>query len=198
MKKTYHANIFIVEKDELVSMALKHEIEKAFSGYDITIFTFASIAHCELLINYKPHIVIINSRMNESSTEHGTKKSLMDKIKAVNSRVQMIMLSERESADSAVKALHYGAQDYIVKNEFMFKKLRLSLIQCFTILELRSNMRMQVSLGIAAIVLVFLMFGVALGLRAYVPESYSAPSENYHFSQKPAVNGLQIISSLAE
>jgi DNA-binding NarL/FixJ family response regulator len=171
MKHTDHVTIFIADEDELVNMALRHEIEKAFATHVITILTFSSVSECGLFMKQRPEIVIMDSRLNDSSRDKNG-VTLIDKIKADNPRTQVIMLSVEESIEVAVKALHHGAHDYIVKNEFMFKKLRLSLIQCFTILELRRNMKKQVGLGILTIIIVFLMFGVAVGMRAYAPATF--------------------------
>lgn len=169
MKHKSPITIFIVNDNALTASAIKQEIEQLLLLQPVSISIFSTGEQCELFMKNKPDIAIVDYNLNDEQGNVMTGISTIRKIKAIDSRIQVIMLTRNENADIAVQALQYGAHDYIVKNNYLFKKLKLSLLQCITILELRRSMREQVSLGIMAIVVVFLMFGVAVGLHAYSP-----------------------------
>lgn len=168
MKNTDPVTIFIVDQDELLAMALEHEIEKAFGDRKLDTFRFSSIAACEEALVVKPDVVIIDHSLNKEMPGRKKGVTFIDQLRS-NERIHVIVLTKEENPDVVVSSLHHGVHDYVVKNSYMFKKIRLSLMQCFTILELRRNMRTQVALGIAAIIVVFLMFGVAFSLRTLAP-----------------------------
>ena len=169
MKRKSPITIFIVDDDELMSAALKQEIEQVFLMHPIAVSIFSTGEQCELFMKNKPDLVIVNYDLNGKRDNSINGLETIKRVKSTDPHTQVLMLTRSETVEMATLALQYGIHDYIVKNAMLFEKLKLSLMQCITILELRRNMKEQVNLGIYAIIIVFLMFGVALGLRAYTP-----------------------------
>ena len=69
-------------------------------------------------LNSKPDIVILDLVMPGMS---GTEA--LENIKAFNPNIYVIMLSSQQDIMTAVNLLKHGAFDYIIKDEFAFKKL---------------------------------------------------------------------------
>jgi DNA-binding NarL/FixJ family response regulator len=169
MKRNSTITVFIVDDDELVSAALKHEIEQVLVMHPVSIRIFSSGEQCESFMKHKPDLVIVDYDLEGKKNNSMNGLETIKRVKSIYPRTQVLMLTRGETAEIAVRALQHGVHDYLVKNNLLFEKLRISLMQCITILELRRNMKEQVNLGIYTIIIVFLMFGVALGLHAYAP-----------------------------
>ena len=54
----------------------------------------------------------------------------VDRIKEISPETVVIMISDEEDMESALKALRYGAYDYVMKDRFAFAHIEASVKKC--------------------------------------------------------------------
>lgn len=168
MKQADTINLFIINDDQLLINALSDEIRNVFAFYNIAVTSFNSGEDCSAFMKNKfsPDIVIVDQDLTKSAI---SSFALVDLIKTVNPEAESIMLSGEDNTEVSTKALEHGVHDYIVKNDFLFKKIRITMLQCIKVVQLRKNMKKQVNLGVLSLIVIFLMFSVVTGAHYYVP-----------------------------
>jgi two-component system OmpR family response regulator len=72
----------------------------------------------------RPDIVILDYQLNgiDRDAMHGI--DTLDRIKAFDPTIPVIMLSGQDSIDVAVNCMHHKAYDYVVKSETAFVRLK--------------------------------------------------------------------------
>jgi two-component system, OmpR family, response regulator len=55
----------------------------------------------------------------------------LDKIKAVNPDIPVVMLSSQDKIDVAINCMHHKASDYVVKSETAFLRLQKTITTIF-------------------------------------------------------------------
>lgn len=101
--------IFIVEDDPFYGRLLKHHLSLN-PDYEVELFT--SGKDCLQALYRKPDVVSIDYGLPDM--DGGT---LLNKIRAVNSSVPLIIISGQEDIATAVDLLKKGARDYLVKDD---------------------------------------------------------------------------------
>lgn len=177
MKQADTINLFIINDDQLLIDALADEIHNVFAFYNITITSFNSGEDCSAFMKSKfsPDIVIVDQNLTKSAI---SSFALVDLVKTVNRNAETIMLAGDDNTEVSIKALEHGVHDYIVKNDFLFKKIRITMLQCIKVVQLRKNMKKQVSLGVLSLIVIFLMFSFIISAHYYVPATVDVSSTN--------------------
>lgn len=121
MKNESKIKIFLVDDDELFLKSL--EIEFLQHG-DFTIETFVTGEQCLEHISSNPDVVILDYLLDgvDKNAMDGIKT--LDKIKAANPGIPVIMLSAQDKIEVAVDCMHHDAYDYVVKSETAFLRLQ--------------------------------------------------------------------------
>lgn len=101
--------IFIVEDDPWYAQILKHHLSMN-PDYEITIFSNGK--SCLEQLHQKPNAITIDFHLPDMTGE-----KLIDKIKAVNNQIPLIVISGQEEISVAVELLKKGISDYIIKND---------------------------------------------------------------------------------
>ncbi|MBC7863356.1 MAG: response regulator [Bacteroidia bacterium] len=87
-------NIFIVEDNKVFTMALKTDIETAFSHLPLTIHTFEAGETCmEKFKEIKPEVVILDYHLNGKYYDAIDGIKVLDWIKKENTESNVIMLT---------------------------------------------------------------------------------------------------------
>lgn len=121
MKNEGKVKLFLVDDDKVFLKAL--EIE--FSHHaDFEIKTFASGELCIKHISEVPDVVVLDYYLDGINKNAMNGIETLDKIKAMNKDIPVIMLSSQDKIDIAVNCMHHGAIDYIVKSETAFVRLQ--------------------------------------------------------------------------
>lgn len=140
MKQNKNTTIFIVEDNKLFSMALKAEIENAFSKKSIKIESFETGETCMLKFKEEtPQIVITDYHLNSKYPDAVDGIKLLDLIKRENPEIYVVMLTSEDDINIALKSFHHGATDYVVKTETKFKKIHYSLANIFNIIDAKKE-----------------------------------------------------------
>jgi two-component system, OmpR family, response regulator len=113
--------IFLVDDD---SMYLKL-LEIEFHQYEnFTIETYPTGEQCIKNLSHKPDLIILDYHLNGIDKNAMNGIETLDKIKARNPAIQVIMLSSQDKIEVAINCMHHKAFDYIVKSETAYIKLK--------------------------------------------------------------------------
>jgi two-component system, OmpR family, response regulator len=120
--------LFLVDDDALFLKAL--EIEFSLNT-DSEIQTFSTGEDCLAAISQNPDVIILDYYLNSIDKNAINGLETLDRIKAVNPELPVIMLSSQDSIDVAVNCMKHHAFDYIVKSETAFLRLQKAITTLF-------------------------------------------------------------------
>ena len=113
--------LFLVDDDVLYLRLLEIDFVQQ------TDFAFESYATGELCVknlSHKPDVIILDYRLDSVEKNAMNGIETLDKIKAFNPNIPVIMLSSQDKIDVAINCMHHKAFDYIVKSETAFMRLQ--------------------------------------------------------------------------
>lgn len=113
--------LFLVD-DDAVYLKLM-EIEFLQHG-DFDIETYPTGEICLENLSHNPDVIILDYYLDgiDKNAMNGIKT--LDKIKAANPNIPVVMLSSQDKIDIAISCMHHGAFDYVVKSETAFMRLQ--------------------------------------------------------------------------
>jgi two-component system, OmpR family, response regulator len=120
--------LFLVDDDALYLKSL--EIEFA-QNTESTIRTFATGEQCLKNLSFNPDVIILDYHLNGIQKNAINGLDALDKIKAINSQIPVIMLSSQDKIEVAVNCMKHQAFDYIVKSETAFIRLQKAITTIF-------------------------------------------------------------------
>jgi len=121
VKNENNIKLFLVDDDALFLKSL--EIE--FMEYaNFTIETYATGELCIAHLANNPDIIILDYQLDGVDETAMNGIETLDKIKAFNQDIPVVMLSSQDKIDVAVKCMHHKAFDYVVKSETAFLRLQ--------------------------------------------------------------------------
>jgi len=121
--------IFLVDDDALFLKLLEHEFLK---HGDFTIDAFATGELCLQHLAQNPDIIILDYHLDGMDKNAMNGIATLDKIKAFNSDIQVIMLSSQDKIEVAIECMHHRAFDYVVKSETAFMRLQKIITSIFS------------------------------------------------------------------
>lgn len=161
-------NIFIVDDNKIYSLALKADIENAFEGMPIVIHLFETGEKCmEIFMEIRPQVVILDYNLNNKYPDAANGIKVLDWIKKENKETNVIMLTNDDNIDIALKSFHQGASDYIVKTETQFKKINYSLLNLFKMMEANSYATKYKHLFIGILLCTALLAGAVIAIQVF-------------------------------
>ena len=113
--------IFLVD-DDLIYLKLLG-IELLEQG-DFDIETYATGELCLENLSHAPDVIVLDYYLDGIDKTAMNGIETLDKIKAVNPEIAVIMLSGQDSIDIAINCMHHKAFDYVVKSETAFIRLK--------------------------------------------------------------------------
>jgi len=113
--------IFLVDDDSVYLKLL--EIELLSQG-DFDIETYATGELCLENLSHSPDVIVLDYYLDGIQKNAMTGIETLDKIKAVNPEIAVIVLSGQDSIDIAISCMHHKAFDYVVKSETAFLRLK--------------------------------------------------------------------------
>lgn len=171
MKNENGIQICIVDDDKMMATALKKELEETFKTFGVQVTTFETGELCQDAIrkNRIPDVAIVDYHLDSKYRDAMNGMKTIDMIKKESPDTDVIMFTSEENADIAVRAMHHGAHDYLVKNDHMFRKLNLSIYQCIKLKNLRKEVKKQRTMTTIAVVLVSLIVGAVAAIQIFAP-----------------------------
>jgi DNA-binding NtrC family response regulator len=113
--------LFLVDDDAVFLKSLEIDF---LGRADFIIETFATGELCMANLSHDPDVIILDYFLDgiEATAMNGIET--LDKIKAFNPDIPVVMLSSQDKIDVAVDCMHHRAFDYVVKSETAFVRLQ--------------------------------------------------------------------------
>ena len=113
--------LFLVDDDAIYLKLM--EIEFLQHG-DFDIETYPTGEQCLENLSHKPDVIILDYYLDGVDANAMNGIESLDKIKAENPNIPVVMLSSQDKIDIAISCMHHGAYDYVVKSETAFVRLQ--------------------------------------------------------------------------
>jgi two-component system, OmpR family, response regulator len=113
--------LFLVDDDAVFLKLLKIEL---MENADFAIETFATGEHCMESLSHTPDVIILDYHLDGIDENAMNGLVTLDKIKAFNPDIPVVMLSSQDKIDVAINCMHHRAFDYVVKSETAFIRLQ--------------------------------------------------------------------------
>lgn len=129
--------LFLVDDDAVFLKSLEIDfIQKA----DFEITTFSTGELCLKSISQAPDVIILDYQLDGIVKNAMNGMETLDKIKAINPDIPVIMLSSQDKIEVAVDCLHHRAYDYVVKSETAFFRLQKIINSIFEYNKIRKEL----------------------------------------------------------
>ena len=119
--KNEKIKLFLVDDDAVFLKSLEIEF---LQHADFTIETFATGELCMKNLSHNPDVIILDYYLDGIDKNAMNGLETLDKIKAFNPDIPVVMLSSQDKIDVAVNCMHHRAFDYVVKSETAFVRLQ--------------------------------------------------------------------------
>lgn len=129
MKNENKIKIFLVDDDALYLKSLEIEF---LAHADFVIETYATGELCLKNLSHNPDVIVLDYYLDGIDATAMNGLETLDKIKAKNPDIPVIMLSSQDKIDVAIKCMHHRAFDYVVKSETAFMRLQKIITSIFT------------------------------------------------------------------
>ena len=120
--------LFLVDDDALFLKSLEIEF---LQQSDFTVETFATGELLMEHLSYSPDVVILDYHLDGIDKYAMNGIETLDKIKAFDPDIPVVMLSSQDNIDVAVNCMHHRAFDYVVKSETAFMRLQKIITMVF-------------------------------------------------------------------
>ena len=121
MKNENKIKLFLVDDDALYLKSLEIEF---LQHADFAIETFATGELCVANLSGGPDVIILDYLLDGVDKNAMNGIETLDKIKAFNPDIPVVMLSAQDKIDVAISCIHHRAFDYVVKSETAFLRLQ--------------------------------------------------------------------------
>ena len=113
--------LFLVDDDAVFLKALEIEF---LQHADFELETYSTGELCVSNLSHGPDVIILDYQLD--GIQKGAMNGLdtLDRIKAYNQDIPVIMLSSQDKIQVAVDCMHHRAFDYVVKSETAFVRLQ--------------------------------------------------------------------------
>ena len=137
MKSENRIKLFLVDDDVVFLKSLEIEFRES-GNFDIE--TYATGERCIEHLANKPDVIILDYLLDgtDKSAMHGI--ATLDKIKAFDPDIPVIMLSAQDKIDVAVNCMHHKAFDYVVKSETAFLRLQKIITSVFHLRKIEKEL----------------------------------------------------------
>ena len=120
--------IFLVDDDALFLKSLEIEF---LDNADFTVETYPTGELCIANLSHNPDIIILDYQLDGIVKNAMNGLETLDKIKAFNPEIPVIMLSSQDKIEVAINCMHHNAFDYVVKSETAFVRLKKIITSIF-------------------------------------------------------------------
>ena len=118
---SYKIKLFLVDDDAVYLKSL--EID--FLQHEVfAIETYATGELCMENLSHNPDVIILDYHLDGIDKNAMNGIETLDKIKAFNPDISVVMLSSQDKIEVAVNCMHHRAFDYVVKSETAFMRLQ--------------------------------------------------------------------------
>lgn len=142
MNKKNKIKLFLVDDDVLFLKSLEIDF---LQHADFDIETYVTGELCIANLTHHPDIIILDYLLDGVDKNAMNGIETLDKIKAFNPDIPVIILSAQDKIEVAINCMHHKATDYVVKSETAFLRLQkiITTVMRFNKLEKELNWYME-------------------------------------------------------
>jgi DNA-binding NtrC family response regulator len=130
--------LFLVDDDAVFLKLLQIQfLEHA----DFVIETYPTGELCIENLMHAPDVIILDYHLDGIDKNAMNGIETLDKIKAFNADIIVVMLSSQDKIEVAINCMHHQAFDYVVKSETAFLKLQKIITNIFKYKKLEKTLR---------------------------------------------------------
>jgi two-component system OmpR family response regulator len=129
--------LFLVDDDALFLRSLEIEF---LQHADFTIETYATGELCIGSLSNTPDVIILDYHLDGIDTHAMNGMDTLDRIKAYDPDIPVVMLSSQDKIEVAVNCMHHKAFDYVVKSETAFTRLQKIITTIFRIKKMENTL----------------------------------------------------------
>jgi len=119
--KNEKIKLFLVDDDAVFLKSLEIEF---LQHADFIIETFPTGELCLENLSRNPDVIILDYQLDGIDKSAMNGMDALDKIKAINPDIPVVMLSSQDKIEVAINCMHHRAFDYVVKSETAFLRLQ--------------------------------------------------------------------------
>ena len=119
--KNEKIKLFLVDDDAIFLKSMEIEF---LQNADFVIETFATGELCVAALYRSPDVIILDYHLDGILKGAMNGMETLDRIKAYNQDIPVIMLSSQDKIEVAIGCMHHKAFDYVVKSETAFVRLQ--------------------------------------------------------------------------
>ncbi len=137
MKPENKIKLFLVDDDVVFLKSLEMEFNER-GNFDIE--TYVSGELCIDNLSNRPDLIILDYLLDGTNKDamHGI--ATLDKIKAHDADIPVVMLSSQDKIEVAVNCMHHKAFDYVVKSETAFLRLQKIITSVFHLRKIEKEL----------------------------------------------------------
>ncbi len=120
--------LYLVDDDVIFLKALEIEF---LNHADFNIETFVTGELCLGNLSHNPDVIILDYHLDGIDKNAMNGIETLDRIKAFNPDIPVVMLSSQDKIDVAINCMHHRAFDYVVKSETAFMRLQKIITSIF-------------------------------------------------------------------
>ena len=120
--------LFLVDDDAVFLKSLEIQF---LDHADFIIEKFATGENCIASLSHNPDVIILDYHLDGIDKNAMNGVEVLDKIKAINPDIPVVILSSQDKIDVAVNCIHHRAFDYVVKSETAFMRLQKIITSIF-------------------------------------------------------------------
>jgi DNA-binding NtrC family response regulator len=136
--KNEKIKLFLVDDDAVFLKSLEIEF---LQHADFIIETFATGELCMKSISHSPDVIILDYHLDGIDKNAMNGMETLDKIKAYNPDIPVVMLSSQDKIDVAINCMHHRAFDYVVKSETAFVRLQKIITTIFRYKKMEKELK---------------------------------------------------------
>jgi DNA-binding NtrC family response regulator len=130
--------LFLVDDDAVFLKSLEIEF---LQHADFIIETFATGEFCTENLSHNPDVIILDYHLDGIDKNAMNGVETLDKIKAYNPDIPVVMLSSQDKIDVAINCMHHRAFDYVVKSETAFVRLQKIITTIFRYKKMEKELK---------------------------------------------------------
>jgi len=138
MKNEIKIQLFLVDDDALFLKSLEIDF---MEHADFIIETYATGELCMDNLSHNPDIIILDYKLDGIDKFAMNGIETLDKIKAFNPDIPVVMLSSQDKIDVAIDCMHHRAFDYVVKSETAFMRLQKIITTIFRYKKMEKELK---------------------------------------------------------
>lgn len=120
--------LFLVDDDAVFLKALEIEF---LQHADFIVETYSTGELCLENLSHNPDVIVLDYHLDGIEKNAMNGMETLDKIKAFNPDIPVVMLSSQDKIEIAIDCMHHRAFDYVVKSETAFVRLQKNFTSIF-------------------------------------------------------------------